>query len=215
MTTKNRWYQLPYGWLLGAMLGWFWWCHSEATQSAQWLVLSPQALAHGRWWTVVTSIFCHTQPLHLLSNLFFFILASWILLVLHTSAKSGWWYFILSGVTGNLTLGVYYLCLHQQWTTLIEGCSGALYGWLCLAGYQWWQRRHMRPWFSAMLLVTWALIMLNILWEDWQQHWWPVLWLHGCGLITGLALVGLQIWQQRKKDLQCHLNNGLSKLEHH
>lgn len=92
------------------------------------LALSGEALAQGRWWTLISHIFLHGSLVHLLMNAGA-ALAFGPAAARHfgTGARAGGTFllfFLVCGVAGGLG----YVALHPGGTALVVGASGAISG---------------------------------------------------------------------------------------
>ncbi|MCC7085521.1 MAG: rhomboid family intramembrane serine protease [Pirellulales bacterium] len=163
--------------------------------------LAPSAthdIEHGQIWRLVTPIFLHFHPLHLLFNMFWlYDLGSAIetrrgtvrygLLVLATAALSNY--------------GQYFFSFELKWTPdpsiRFGGMSGVVYG---LFGYAWMKSR-----FDPLvgLRISSQVVTLMIAWLF--LCWTGVIgsvanWAHAVGLLSGIAIGYLPIvWRKRMK----------------
>lgn len=92
------------------------------------LALSPTALAEGRWWTLVSHMFLHANPVHLLMNAGA-ALAFGPAVARHfgpgpRSAGIFLLFFLSCGVIGGLG----YVALHPGGVAMVIGASGAISG---------------------------------------------------------------------------------------
>ena len=89
---------------------------------------SAQAVQDGRWWTMVTAIFMHGSWIHILSNMWAYLVLSPFVIA---RFGQGWKgvvpyhaFFLLCGLAGN---AVFWM-LHLYGQNPVVGASGAIYG---------------------------------------------------------------------------------------
>lgn len=174
---------------------------------------SPAAMAQGRWWTILTSIFLHSNDpafgyIHIASNMWAYLnLAP---LVIARFGK-GWRsvvpyhaFYLLAGLAGN----VLFWLLHPGGEVPLVGASGAVYGVYAAMMRLDLFRERLTPvisrntlkalwflvWSNLLVLVLFGgpLIVLQILAGQGADLVVPIAWeAHLGGFIAGLFLVGL------------------------
>lgn len=89
---------------------------------------SSQAVHDGRWWTIVTSIFMHGNSVHILSNMWAYLVLSPFVIARFGQGWRGvapYHIFYLScGLAGNFV----FWALHPNGDNPVVGASGAIYG---------------------------------------------------------------------------------------
>jgi GlpG protein len=145
------------------------------------------AIEQGQIWRLITPIFLHAGPVHLIFNMWWlYDLGNLI------EKKLGWWRFL------SLVLTVALISNFGQYLVSgpnFLGMSGVVYG---LFGYA-WVRGRMDPWSGLYLrpdVVVWMMLWFVACLAGWVQH--VANAAHGFGLVVGAAVAYLQVLLQRR-----------------
>lgn len=90
--------------------------------------LSAQALAEGRWYALVSHMFAHAGPMHLLMNSSFLLGIAPVVMMPFGVGPSGWLRFAILFLFSGLMGAALYLALHLTGTVPMVGASGAICG---------------------------------------------------------------------------------------
>lgn len=176
-----------------------------------WGGLSAAALAQGRWWTPITSMFMHAGIAHLIFNMI--ALAQMGPIVALRFGRDGralatyLAFYLLCGLIGDAV----YLALHPTSAVPMIGASGAIFGlWGAMARLG--PNGSLVPIFSRQVgketrsaivsnLVIMAIVLLPALLSG-QPSYGGIAWeAHLGGYLAGLLLIGLPVFRARPIDL--------------
>ncbi len=90
--------------------------------------LSAQALAEGRWYALVSHMFAHAGPLHLLMNSSFLLGVTPVVMMRFGVGPSGWLRFAILFLVSGLLGAALFLYLHPAGVVPMVGASGAICG---------------------------------------------------------------------------------------
>jgi membrane associated rhomboid family serine protease len=135
--------------------------------------VSQDALADGRWWTLLSANVLHANPIHLVLNLVALALIGTLL-----ERELGWAHFgavCLAGAAGAMGLAVL-----LQPATVVVGVSGVIFA---LAARALMRDPHRT---RALGVVAWSIVPVGVIYTFLTPH--VSIGAHLGGLLTGLAL---------------------------
>jgi membrane associated rhomboid family serine protease len=179
----------------------FLWFLLDAQIMIDHFLVSTNAIVNGRVWTVITSVFSHNMPLHLLLNML--ILYNFgLVLEGYLGGKRFLWLYMLSGLSGSLMHCLSSSLLIHDPTLQALGASGAISGLLVFFSLQF--PKHLVYLFGLIpipsLIATLSFIGLDLYGLIKQSHGAGLPIGHGAHL--GGALMGgiyfFFIWRRRR-----------------
>lgn len=169
--------------------------------------LSADALAQGRWWTPLTSMFLHAGIAHLIFNMIALAQLGPIVALRFGRQPSALWiylaFYLLCGLIGDAV----YLAIHPTSAVPMIGASGAIFG-LWGASARMGPNGSLVPIFSRQVarqtgsaivsnLVIMAIVLLPALMSG-EASYGGIAWeAHLGGYLAGLLLIGLPVFRAR------------------
>ncbi len=143
----------------------FAWQYAIYNQDIQFMgmnfLVSFSALFHGRWWTLLTSVFSHNAFFHIFINMF--VLNSFGPIVLQVTGKRTFLlFYLIAGISGSLSHALTSAFLIGQPNMPALGASGAIAGVILLFSLMFPEKKILLLGFVPVRAIWGALIFIGL-----------------------------------------------------